>query len=406
MNKSIISARLEKYNKKVVFASASEALASDVVGGQTLIACPPRVVNFGIDTLVLTLDLAIPDEFLTSLETQKKNIQNGLAESALFKFGESNLFSFSLQRTGVKYYQYILRSGDITLMFSTRKGGSKIPSSSLHIGSITCQNNLDSFLDSLSLWFDHYHIKKVEEKVSRIDLCVDHTKDISTTNLNKGDYRICRASTATVRETDYRFNSFSIGSGDVVLRCYDKILEMKQKQQDYKQEFFQEKWGNVDTLTRVEYQLRRGFIKEVFQEQSDYKHIKEHLQEIWKYLTTEWFRLTESPVDRKNKNQSQSKTSEFWYQIQRGFGSLRKVIASKRNKKQRHINVPALTKQALGCLFSACSGMGLMIDEEKQQSDMFDFVHDSLYGFFTNKMKDLGFRKEYYNKMASAIVSF
>ena len=36
------------------------------------------------------------------------------------------------------------------------------------------------------------------------------------------------------------------------------------------------------------------------------------LPSIWKNLTTKWLRQTETKVDRKNKNQKNAKTSEFW----------------------------------------------------------------------------------------------
>ena len=409
--KNTLSDRFKSYNHNVMIADikaglsapAKPAADSSALKGQTPISCPLRIANFGIDTLHLTIDSDIPSYLLDELRKQKAEIQSGFADNTLFSFGVSSLFSWSLSRQGIKFYPYHLRCGDVSLFIGSRKAGTAIPNMRLHVGSISCQDKLKEVLKMFRMWCKRYNIVQKTEKVSRIDLASDLTVQIDQTNIDSKDHRICRSGKVSYFEADYKLSGFCIGSGDVMMRAYDKIREMSDKKDESKQEFFQKKWGDVPFLTRIEFQLRRGFIKEIFPEDSSFAVVNANIKEIWKYLTSDWFRLTDRKVDRSNNHQSRAETSPFWRTVQRSSGHLYRTFGIIRNRKQKHINIKALVKQAVGCMLSVCAGEGIMPDNNYM---MFDAITNFFGEAFSAKTKEISFEREYFNKMALACVTF
>jgi len=326
------------------------------------------VKNFSVDTLHLTFDVEIKGEILVALHEQKKLAQSADFDSTVFKFGKTDIFSFELKRTGVVNYPFSLKTGDIQLLLSTRPAGSSIPNMALRIGSISCQENVESVLKSFYSWCKFHGIRIIKEKVSRVDICSDLAIAIGETSIDDWRKHITRAVHKTIYLTHNELSGVQIGQSDVVLRVYDKKLEMKTKKSEAKIEFFEEIWEKQDDITRVEFQLRRKFIKEIFPKKSDFKTVRLFLSNIWEYLTLEWFRQSDKNVDRKNRNQGQSKLTDFWLAVQSSCCGTRPRPLS-RKRKRLHINVDQLTKQAVGCLLSIVSGLGVLGENVNQVID-------------------------------------
>lgn len=371
--------------------------------GQTYITCPSLVANAGFDTVHMTYHAIIPGEILASLSDLKKSIQSGTEKEGIFKFGVSNLFSFNLNRSGTGFYSFILRTGDISICISTRKVDSTIPNMAIQIGSISCQDNLSKLHETLMIWLSYNRIQIKEEKVQRLDMCCDLDIDIENTGIDNRNRTITRASNTTIDEHHYRLTGKIFGRGGIImLRAYDKLWEINTKQADYKETFFREKWGTVENITRFEFQLRRAAIKQMFPRKSDLKTIMLFASRIWEYLTNDWFRMTESDVDRTNKHQSRAATSFLWLQVQRAFNPIEQKAVT-RKRKQRHINIKSLVKQAVGCMVSVCAGVGHTIDD---LYGMYETIHGTMVETFREYVQTVEFRRGYDRRVAGAFVSF
>ena len=386
----------------------SAATASGVVGvvppwGQAPISCPPELVMEGIDTLYLSFQAEIPQELIALLKDKKTEVQ-GTSDDCLFlPFGQTSLFSFNLQRTGVKFFPYVLKTGDFTLFISNRDEKSTIPNMQVTVGSLSCNNGLDQLLETFGKWCRHHKIDIKSEKVSRIDLFADLQLDMNDLRLWNQARMVTRAEKVALYYSNREITGLQVGSGEIVLRIYDKIQEMTDKCSVHKMDFFKEKWGKpVDNVTRVEFQLRRAAIKSLCPIENDFKAVKGKIKNIWKYLTSEWFRQTAKAVDRLNRNQSRETISDFWYMVQRSFSSFCSD-ACLRNKKLKTINVQSLIVQAAGIMKTVCAAMG--------------HAHDDLFGIFSTSaqliqdkilesMDEPGFERDFNRRVACSRVSF
>jgi hypothetical protein len=375
--------------------------------GVTLVSPPPLVVNRSLDTLLLVFHADIPDQLLEDLAAAKGKLQSGLGDEVFFPFGVSRQFSFALQRQGSKFYQYILVSGDVRISFATRKSGSTIPNMQLSVGSISCQTDIQDLVKAFKLWIRHHGIKVLVEKISRLDLCADLAISISESKIHDQSLHIGLPSKFTdfhhlaSFHSQYVLTGVQLGVGDIVLRAYDKIKEMSDKKAKPKEIFFQEKWGNKSEITRVEFQLRREVIKEFFPKDSSFKVVFRSISKIWRYLTDKWFRQVSEPVDRASKNHQRYEISFFWQQVQDAFDGEMTILH--RNRKQVHINVPALVHQATGIMLTVAAAVGHLASDV---SGILETVLTSLSHSITRKMEDCQYARQFDLKWTGAVLSF
>lgn len=387
-------------------ASSGAVAGTSSPGGVTRITSPPQIANFGIDTVYISFNVAFdsPAGIFPVLAEQKAWLQSGgnSEDEIHVKLCESDLFSFNLQRTGAKQYPFILRSGDITLKLSPRSHILSAPNVSLEVGSISSQEGLAETVEQFKLWLNYIGGTVVAEKVSRIDLAADLKVSFADTGLDDYDRHISRSSKLQLHVSDRNLTGVTVGRGNIVMRAYDKILEMQEKQAYVKQTFFRMLWGGEQKeITRVEYQLRRETIKEMFPEDSRFETVLGRISEIWEYLTTDWFRQTEEKVDRKNNHQSRCEVSSFWLIVQSASGYRPAPITRRRDRV--HINIPALRKMISGCLLTVAAGMGHAVD------DFFGIMgtgRDIIEGELKDLLETATFKKKFAVRQTAAYVSF
>lgn len=339
---------------------ATEEPTRPDVGGATLITSPPQVVSFSTDTIEASFKLKCSDgKIFQRLQEAKKNLQLGTDNSVDFKFLESGSFTWSLSRTGSKFYSYILRRGDVIMQLHARSPESTIPNCSLHVGSISCHSNPIQIYKDWKRTMEFIGFTFVYEKVSRCDICADVAVSITDLDIYNDNKRICRSTNVDIKSQDYKKTGIVIApGGDIHFRAYGKDREMIKKQATEKIEFFYDLWSIpvLTPVTRFEFQLRGDAIKEIFGK--DCCTIEEIIYSIgpaWEYLTIDWLRFTEREFDRKNKNHSRAETSIFWKMIQDIPDTNYKA---RRVKKVKHINVAALKKQMLGIMTSIIAAYG------------------------------------------------
>jgi len=211
--------------------------------------------------------------------------------------------------------------------------------------------------------------------VSRVDMCVD-LPNVETQELQDpfaGRWYTCRSNDNEAYHRGERRTGFSIGRGDVRLRVYDKLLECSEDL--YKYEIVKEtRWGGEvpNAATRVEFQLRRGFLKE-FQIDTVEDYLKGR-RSVSRYLTREWFRMTLGADKRSDRR----KVLPLWERIAVSFeewsGGEGEVL---RRTRRLQPDFASLVRQGFGCFASAYAiyGQGEMPDRD----DFFGFVFDEVY---------------------------
>ena len=316
----------------------------------------------------------------------KHKIQNSNSQEMPYNFlkNGSAKFAWNICRTGINFYPYVFKSGDLTLGLSSRAPGSKIPNACLMIGSISCQSDVGKLFHDFKWWLGNFGVSVLSDSVSRADLCSDIQTDITKHRLDKVTRYITYARDSNIRHSHRKFNSITWGSGQIMCRIYDKTLEMQQTNSAEKELFFADKWGlpRGTPVLRVEFQMRRKAIKEFFQVidspdtygpgpifyVSGEKMLVDkglysleiflaRAADLWKYLTQDWLRHCDRFVDRENKNQSRAKLSRFWELVQTAPGLIGPHMPIDRKRKPKFIDTVALRKQLTGCMVSTLAGI-------------------------------------------------
>lgn len=369
------------------------------VGAQTRISCAPLLAS-GLDTIVLSLSLKIPESLLVELKAAKEKIQLGQDIGSLWKPGQTDLFSWELSRTGRKLFPYVLRQGDITLCLSSRSSDSPIPNGQLSIGSLSSNNNPSDLLGMIKKWCLLYGISFVKETVSRVDLYADFEVSIQKQHLSSQSRIVTRACKIANYFTNRKLSGVQVGTSAVVLRCYDKLLEMQEKQATTKQEFFTALWGKApEHVTRVEYQLRREALYDFFRQSCTFSELTAKIPDLWAYLTSDWFRLAARPVDRDNRHQDREPVSPFWFAVQCAFNLFSPVAI--RAKRLKVFNVQALIRQAGGIMVTIAAGLGFAYED---LPDIYRAMDDTIGRQVETILLEKG-EKDYYRRAALAKIT-
>ena len=356
--------------------------------GQSRIPCPPQVVkpvcSTGLDFLKVSLwlDWQSPD-FLSELRTRKTSVQqtSDEIETPFRPFHMVSGPSFNLQRTGAGKYNYVLKSGDITIMFSNHKFDAPFPNCRIEIGSASCwEPGWEYLFNRLCAWLKIYGGIIKKEIISEFHITAD-LLDVEFNQTGFEDRRrwITRANKWNLAGEFGDANYIAFGKGDMMLRVYDKTTELKRN--GAKQAIFHGVWSKLidDTpehVTRVEYQLRRPVFKELGID--TVSTLRRKLNSVWRYCVNDWSRFCSDTVDRKNKNQSRTPTAFLWSLVQSlefKLGRIHKLV----RQKNILLNVDALKKQAAGCLLSICSALGSAPEDYKGHiSTAFEFIEQQI----------------------------
>lgn len=379
--------------------SGPAGVGAVAVGAQTLISCAPLLAK-GLDTIVLSLSLKIPEKLLAELKAAKEKIQLGQDTSALWQPGQTDLFSWELSRTGRKLFPYILRQGDITLCLSSRAADSPIPNGQLSIGSLSSNNNPADLLGMIKKWCLFYGISFIKEIVSRVDLYADFEVAIQKQHLSSQSRMVTRAVKVANYFSNRNLTGVQVGTSSIVLRCYDKLLEMQEKQATTKQEFFTVLWGrSPEHVTRVEYQLRREALHDFFRHSCTFLELTAKIPDLWAYLTSDWFRLAARSVDRQNRHQDREPVSPFWFSVQCAFNLFSPVAI--RIKRLKVFNVKALIEQAGGIMVTIAAGLGFAYED---LADIYRAMDDTI-GLQVEKILLEKGDKDYYRRAALARIT-
>ena len=301
----------------------------DAPGGRATIS-PPSKQSWGADTGVQmlssnvdTLNLSINvvwknEDFFACLSNLKQNAEaEGKDQPGLFKIPSSEKeFLFNIKGHGAKGYEWILDNNEYLLNIGNWQEPKSMPSVMVYIRSETLwrQGPKQAVKDIIEfLASQNGYIKTV--KLSRIDLCVDTLFPVNLWNRDLFDYRVTRATYASIHFNLNALTGITFGKGAISARLYDKHLEI---QQQSKKTWMFDVWGHQQPpegkkIIRIEFQLRRETIKELGLDQ--YNDLFRLQKNLWKYCTQEWLKFQNNP----GLKSQQRKTFPWWEEIQNGF---------------------------------------------------------------------------------------
>lgn len=264
---------------------------------------------------------------------------------------------------GRAHYPYVMSSGGVVIAVR-RKQSETVSNMWVEFGSIVLARNggLDGMWQMLRKTFATEGITVKKDILSRVDMYGDFDFDCGVSAFCEKMESGCRVSRA--RSLGYyseelnvalyfsgrRHTGFSLGK-NIKVRIYDKRRELEND--PLKWGVFAEKYGGLpEVLTRVEFQLRRRALSEFYltgTERIDgvdsYLAVRERL---WKYLTEDWFRLTDKPVDSKNKHQSHSVVWSVWESVQNAVFVVVKEVF--RIRRRVDVDFGHQANMALGCI--------------------------------------------------------
>lgn len=180
--------------------------------------------------------------------------------------------------------------------------------------------------------------------------------------------------------------------GDIVCSIYDKTKEVKKKNNEWVPQLWKQNgWNQEGTVIRVEFLMRRDFIKQLNNGlYVDIDGAFSGLDDIWFYLTNNWARMVE---EVKENNYTRSSITPFWSVVISSYKEVESAIVRSKNYKGK---AQQLIKQSLGCFIKAlCLGMNNNSDTLFISANLNTFdqtIREAfMNGDFSNTRKLLGF---------------
>jgi hypothetical protein len=149
------------------------------------------------------------------------------------------------------------------------------------------------------------------ESLSRVDFCFDY-------NLPVVDFDEDHFVSRSTKDSQYRENSkvqtFAFGKGDIVLRIYDKVAEIKQQSDKV---WFYLLWEQEENVWRIEWQVRKPLLKRF--DITTFDELKNQQGDLLRYLATEHDTLRISTDD---SNSSRWPLHPLWVDLQAKINTL------------------------------------------------------------------------------------
>lgn len=390
------------YNVSRSFVNQSAVSAVAAPEPQTRITCGSQL-STGLDTLRLSLWVAWPADTPSPLFEQLAQAKNAAQELDVSAWPiDVAGHQWNVQRSGTKQYSFHLVRGDIHLLFNRRDHQQNIANTRLEIGSISCWSpGYQAVYDEAIRLIESLGGAVSKERVSEVHLTADLIGlDISSTLAAAGrDHWICRALNFGQHYEGVHFSGMTMGRGGLMLRVYDKVLELKK--QTHKQRPFADIWGvsrfDDKPVIRVEFQLRRKVLRQFSNEQEGFKidtlfDLRHSLASLWQYLTQSWARLAQTPPDRSNRHQDRVEISDFWSLVQSACFAGQRIV--QRVKQYLHKDIDRLTAMTVGLCMSIAAAEGRIAEDfDDVLSTAYEKVSQAMRAFYQTN------RPEFFRRM-------
>src|ERR1035441_6770631 len=157
------------------------------------------------------------------------------------------------------------------------------------------------------------------ESLSRIDYCFDY-------HLPEIDFDEDCFKSKSVKDSKHRGGrkdqTFTFGGGgDIMLRVYDKVAEIKQKSDKV---WFYTLWGQDENVWRIEWQVRKEVLKDL--DIVTFDDLQEQIGDLLRYLATDHTSLRK-PTD--DSNSSRWPLHPLWVDLLERIGELNNLGISR-----------------------------------------------------------------------------
>ena len=313
-----------------------------------------KILSCGVDSLVMgfLIDQYRDVEAFVKLEEAKAKAGEKLFGGKGAKvswFGRD----FVVSARGAKGYEWVLQNADVAVCIARKANrGTVYPEVYVtfraeylwregHVGAV---NQFESWLATWAV---------IEGgKVSRCDLCmdiqmgvpeIDLTAEVTTRAGNKVDYyEPCEGYVSGRRRTGY-----TIGSGALRGRIYDKSEEIEKTQKEWFRDIWLANgWDGESRVTRLEFQARRDLLKEMLVD--SFSDLCERLADMWRYYTRDWLRIR---VRCGDSHRDRWPVAEWWQVVQGSSPVFGKAYGVLRNR-QHEFKRGRMMKQLKGLLAS------------------------------------------------------
>ena len=346
-------------------------------GGRTTISPPPNVhdpsksLASGLDKLVLALDVMwFSESFFQKLQKAKEQAieEERDLPFKVHYFGERDNQDWEclVKPHGTAGYEWLLIGKDFSMKIGNWMKPTTRPSVMVEIHSETLwRMGPEKAVKAVRWIIVAAGGKIVKDKVSRVDLCADTLMPVELWTRDLEDYLVSRAGYTATHKQDRQLEGFSVGKGQVSLRVYDKLREIKRAS---KKTWFFDIWdleepGEAFRVIRVEYQLRREALKECGIDQVPDLFAK--LLKLWAYCTVSWARYADHPERHTTKR----KDLPWWEVVKGAFSEGQKVTPLIR-EKSCCAEEKQLYAQAFGML-TALEDLGQVKRREKKEVGLF-----------------------------------
>lgn len=277
-----------------------------------------RVLATGIDTFNFSMQVNFPDKELHNklacLKSEAQDNENKLPVTLAVADGAQDL-RLQVYPGGGNGMEYLIGNDQMVLSFSRseRARGTR-PSVMVELKSEPLwHHGFDPMVERVLSIIRGLRGGIVNIKPSRADLCCDVLIRESDWHEQLRHSMVTRAHKLDPHVMRRRLSGFSIGTGIVSARLYDKPFEIECKGGGKR--WFFKVWG-VDAapgghlIVRVEFQLRREWLKNFgVDTMADFR---EKLPALLAYLTRRWLRL----VDDASKHHTMQAVLPWWEVIQ------------------------------------------------------------------------------------------
>lgn len=283
-----------------------------------------------IDTLESGIDLENWDEdseFVKLLEGKKAEIQNLGIDFIPIKIND---VVFNLQSFGIRFYQYVLINEDCFNIYVSKKAmTNNCPIRVTLRSTFLWENGYWKAWEKVKQTIESMGFTYFSSKLSRVDLAC-HVQGLNLTDIfqttadfikirTRAKHR-CRPEYDFGKYPEVEMTSMVVGSGEnIMLRIYDKNKELTDKRALAKEALFKDVWQNAGIkeidghVFNVEFQIRREAFKTFHfsngEELSSVENLFFCINDIWDYLTNEWFSLVDPESD---SNRTRQRLLESW----------------------------------------------------------------------------------------------
>jgi len=207
---------------------------------------------------------------------------------------------FEVKDKGAPLFPYILEDGSFRIQLS--RPGKKVPMAYVkissgylaHVGPQKAEEALLQLLGQLGT------IAGVAQ-VSRIDLFADFASSQNMEEWGREAW-VTRAAGINAYSVDGQFTGWAVGlGGTMAARLYNKFIELQKSGKTYLLDLWRQAgWKEDMPVWRLEFQYKREVLTQF--NVGSLTTVLDHLNDLWRYATTEWLKLTVPNPDDQTRS--------------------------------------------------------------------------------------------------------